>query len=80
MTTAPSACALSRRARLGAALRAELGARELHFYGGLAVAGVGGVMLSPAVTLVAIGAVLALVGLALRAPASPTPPADGDAR
>lgn len=40
--------------------------QDLHVYGGLAVAGVGGWMLSPAWTLIAIG--LALIGIALLLP------------
>lgn len=42
--------------------RIDLNVRDVHFYGGLALAAWGGWHLSPAVTCVAVGAVLAGVG------------------
>ena len=45
-----------------AKLRAAVDAHDVHFYGGLLLAGVGGTLLSVAWTLVAVGAVLMVVG------------------
>lgn len=42
---------------------ASIGLREWHFYGGLAIAAAGGAQISVACTLVAVGSVIALVGL-----------------
>lgn len=49
------------------AVARALDLRDLHFYGGIALAMMGGWMLSPAWTMVAGGAVIALVGLFARA-------------
>lgn len=48
--------------RLRAALAAAFDIEDAFFFGGLFLAGVGGVMLSLPWTLIAIGAVLALKG------------------
>lgn len=56
------------RARLTATRAVVLdnvGARELHVYGGLLVAVCGGWMLSPAITLIALGVVLLVLGVTL---------------
>lgn len=52
--------------RLGQAMRSVVAVfdlRDMHFYGGLAVAMIGGWRLSPAWTLITAGITLALVGL-----------------
>lgn len=61
-----------RWARVPQALRALVTAvgalfdlRDAHFYGGLLIAAAGGMQVSRAWTLVAVGGVLALVGLLL---------------
>lgn len=54
-------------------LRSALDLRDLHYYGGLTVAAVGGWQISPAITLVALGAVLALTGII---PPRSQPPAE----
>ena len=41
----------------------ELDNRDIHVYGGLAIAGVGGLFLSPAWTCIVIGGVLVVFGL-----------------
>lgn len=46
--------------------RPDIDAHDLHAYGGLALAAVGGWQLSPAWTLVAIGVVLFAMGLFLQ--------------
>lgn len=46
-------------------LRATLDLRDLHYYGGLTIAAAGGWHLSPAVTMVVLGVVLAATGLIL---------------
>ncbi len=48
---------------VGAAIGSVVSLRDLHFYGGLAIAAVGGAMLSAPITLIALGAALAAVGL-----------------
>lgn len=56
------------RGGLGAAravVRNNVGARELHVYGGLLVAVCGGWLLSPAITLIALGVVLLVLGVTL---------------
>lgn len=50
---------------LGDAIRHAIGVRELHVYGGLLIAIIGGWLLSPAITLVAAGVVLLVLGVAL---------------
>lgn len=41
----------------------SIGLRELHFYVGVVLAAIGGAQLSGPITLIALGAVLSLVGI-----------------
>lgn len=43
--------------------RPDISLRDLHIYGGLALAAVGGWQLSPAVTAVALGIIVAALGI-----------------
>lgn len=53
-------------------LRAAIDLRDLHYYGGLTIAAAGGWQISPAITLVALGVVLAATGLILPPRSQPT--------
>ena len=52
-------------------LRPDVTLRDVHAYGGLAIAGFGGWQLSPAWTCVVVGGVLLVMGLFLQRKAAP---------